>query len=122
MKIKIGSDGGKTCQFLLTGEIGKIETTPEPILSFANLKPPARGLRLDGLQFGIQEKAGVKLWWTLPEKKFEFLIVLESRGGFDFEKIHPIPSPEGAIGLAYTTFKVSEPRMHALIMMDFSKL
>ena len=91
-------------------------------MSFAKLNPPAlRGLRLDGLQFAIQEKAGLKIWWDMGNSNFKLLIVLESRGGFDFEKIHPIASPAGAIGLAYSSFKISEHTTGFLVMMDFSK-
>lgn len=122
MKIKIGSDGGNSCRFTLSGELSKIVPKPLPILSFANLSLKPRGLKLDAVQFAIQEKAGFKFWWALPDNKYEFLLVLESRGGFDFEKINSIASPPEAIGLAFTAFKITEADMGYVIMMDFSKL
>ena len=121
MKISIGSDGGKTCQFMLSGELSKNVLKPELILAFDKLHGRPTKMRLDGLQYMIQEKGGFKIWWKMLDGSYELLVVLESRGGFDFEKIYPISSPSGAIGLSFTTFKFTDTDMSFVIMMDFSK-
>lgn len=120
MDIKIGSDGGKTCLVTITGQLSKDLPKPEPILFFSQLNHNPTKLRLDGLQFSIQEKMGFKLWWIL-EKGLELIMPMESRGGYDLEKINPVSSPEGAIGLALTSFKVTEKDMAFFIILDMTK-
>ncbi len=122
MKVKIGSDGQKTCLVTITGQLSKAFSEPEPILFFKDLQHTPKGLRLDGLQFSIQEKMGFNLWWLMVEGSPELIMPLESRGGYDFEKIQSINSPERAVGLALSSFKITEPKMSFLIMLDFTKL
>jgi len=121
MQVKIGSDGDKTCLVIITGQLSVNLLKPESILSFKNLKGSPKGLRLDGIQFSIQEKMGFNLWWTLSPEAEQLIMPLESRGGYDFEKIIAISSPPAAIGLALTSFKVTETKMSYLIMLDLTK-
>jgi hypothetical protein len=126
MEIKIGSDGGKSCQIIITGELSEDLPRPEPVLFFKDLSHKPESLRLDGIQFAIQEKMGLKLWWIMDDSteditSLKLLMPLESRGGYDFEKIIPVSSPDGASGLALTSFKVTEPRMSFFLMLDMSK-
>lgn len=121
MEVKIGSDGGKSCQVTITGQLSENLSEPEPILLFENLRNPPKHLRLDGIQFSIQEKMGFCLWWIVEGAPPKLLMPLESRGGYDFEKIQSIPSPEGALGLALTSFKVTEANMSFLIMLDLAR-
>ena len=125
-QVKIGSDGGKTCQILIQGLVAE-NFSAEPILFFKDLvgtlntRAPCQKMRLDAAQFAIQEKMGFNLWWILEDDSFDLILPLESRGGFEFEKIISIHSPEGAKGLALSCFKVSEPGMSFMLMLDFTK-
>ena len=125
-QIKIGSNGGKTCHVLIQGLVSE-NFSAEPILFFkdivgtSNTLAPVTKMRLDGVQFAIQEKMGFDLWWMMEGDSLELILPLESRGGFDFEKIISIHSPEGARGLAFSCFKVSEPEMSFMLMLDFTK-
>lgn len=122
MDIKIGSDGGKTCLVTITGQLSKDLPKPEPILFFKDLNQSPKGLRLDGVQFSIQEKMGFKLWWIMDEIiHLKLIMPMESRGGYDLEKIHPVSSPDRAVGLALTSFKVTEKDMAFFIMLDMTK-
>jgi hypothetical protein len=107
----------------ISGQLSKDLVVPEPVLFFRDLNPPIP-LRLDGVQFAIQEKMGINLWWIVSEAKpmgLMLILPLESRGAFDFEKISPIRPPDKALGVAMTAFKVSEPKMNFLVMLDFTK-
>jgi hypothetical protein len=123
--IEIGADGGKNCHVTITGQQSENFSKPAPILFFKDLSGSPERLRLDGLQFAIQEKSGFNLWWIMPEEKgipaYKLIMPIESRGGFDFEKIKPVSSPRGALGLALTSFKVTEKFMSYLIMLDLTK-
>lgn len=125
MEISFGSDGGKNCHVTLSGQLSNLFPKPEPILLFRDLAGSPQKLRIDGLQFAIQEKMGFNLWWILPELNgipaFKLIIPVESRGGFDFERIKPIQSPDQALGIALTAFKVTEPEMSFMIMLDLTK-
>jgi hypothetical protein len=125
MDIKIGADGGKNCHVTITGQMSEPLTKPALVLSFADLSGSPKALRLDGIQFAIQEKMGFNLWWVMPASgtvaALKLLMPIESRGGFDFEKIKPVSSPEGATGIALTSFKVTEKDMSYLIMLDLTK-
>ena len=125
MDIKIGADGDKNCHVTITGQLEEPLSKPALILSFKDLKGSPKAMRLDGIQFAIQEKMGFNLWWVMPSEgpiaAFRILMPIESRGGFDFEKIKPVSSPEGATGLALTSFKVTEKFMSYLIMLDLTK-
>jgi len=126
MEINFGSDGGKTCHVTITGQVDKASSTPEPILFFSKLEPPPKRMRIDGIQFAIQEKMGFNLWWIMCRDEqqipnFKLIMPLESRGGFDFEKIKPIQSPDGATGIALTSFKVTEKNMTFMLMLDLTK-
>ncbi len=121
MDITVGADGQKNCHVTITGQAGEIPPSPVPIVVFAELAGGIRKLRIDAIQFAIQEKMGINLFWIMGEKEFKLILPLESRGGFDFEKVKPLSSPEGAIGIALTFFKVSEPSMGYLIQLDMTK-
>ena len=128
MEITIGADGGKNCHITLTGEMRKNTVAPVPIVYFNSLNGSPGAMRLDGIQFALQEKMGFNLWWILDEPitetgvpKLKLIMPIESRGGFDFERIKPIQSPHNAIGMALTTFRVSEPPMTFMVMLDFTK-
>jgi hypothetical protein len=121
VNIKIGADGDKNCHVTITGQLSDPLSEPAPILFFMHLKGSPKAMRLDGIQFAIQEKMGFNLWWIMEGESFEILMPIESRGGFDFEKIKPVSSPSGAIGLALTSFKVTEKSMSYLIMLDLTK-
>lgn len=122
MKVKIGSDGQKTCLVTISGQLSKAYPKPEPILFFAKLLHTPKGLRLDGVQFAIQEKMGFNLWWMMAEGDPELIMPMESRSGYNFETIQGMPSPEHSVGVGLSTFKVSEPLMSYMIMLDFTKL
>jgi hypothetical protein len=121
MEIKIGSDGGKSCIVTITGQLSTNLPKPEPILFFTQLSGAPRALRLDGVQFAIQEKMGFNLLWILTKDRTSLLLPMESRGGYDFEKIQPLSSPEDSIGIALTSFKVTEKNMSFFIILDMSK-
>jgi hypothetical protein len=120
MEIKIGSDGGKSCIVTITGQLSS-NINVKPILFFAGLNGAPKALRLDGLQFSIQEKMGFNLFWLMPEGETRLIMPMESRGGYDLEKIQPISSPEAAVGIAITSFKVVEKNMSFFIILDLSK-
>jgi hypothetical protein len=123
--IEIGADGGKNCHVTITGQMEGPLSSPVSILLFSKLSGSPTKLRLDGLQFAVQEKMGFNLWWIMPPEdkipSYKLIMPIESRGGFDFEKIKPVSSPEGATGLALTSFKVTEKSMSYLIMLDLTK-
>lgn len=121
MKITIGADGGKNCHITLSGTMELALSTPVPIVLFRELAGAPKKLRIDAIQFAIQEKMGFNLWWLMTDGSSEIILPLESRGGFDFEKIKPLSSPEFSIGIGYSTFKVNEPSMNYLIMLDLTK-
>jgi hypothetical protein len=126
MEIDIGADGGKNCHLTITGLIDDNFPKPVPILFFDKLSGSPKALRLDGLQFAVQEKMGFNLWWIIASAligppAYRLIMPIESRGGFDFEKIKPVSSPPRAIGLALTAFKVTEKSMSFLIMLDLTK-
>lgn len=129
MDISIGADGGKNCHVTITGQLTESFSSPVPVLLFKELTPNPNGtplkLRLDGIQFAIQEKAGFNLWWIMPAAgkipSYRLIMPIESRGGFDFEKIKPLSSPHGALGIALTAFKVTEKFMSYMVMLDLTK-
>lgn len=125
MNISIGADGGKNCHVTITGQMSESFAKPVPVLLFKDLSGSPLKMRLDGLQFAIQEKMGFNLWWIMPEENripaFKLILPIESRGGFDFERIKPISSPDRALGLALTSFKVTEKFMSYMIMLDMTK-
>lgn len=90
-------------------------------MTFSELHGEVKKLRIDGMQFAIQEKMGFNVFWIMGEGKYKLILPLESRGGFDFEKTKPLSSPEGALGIALMPFKVSEPEMSFLIQLDMTK-
>ena len=120
MNIRIGADGDKNCHVTITGLLSAPFPSHESILFFKDLKGSPQRLRLDGLQFAIQEKMCFQLWWIL-NANHEIILPVESRGGFDFEKIKPVSSPDGALGLSLTVSKVTEKNMAFLIMLDLTK-
>lgn len=125
MDIKIGADGGKNCHVTLSGQMSQNSALPVPVLVFSDLAGAPLKLRIDGVQFAIQEKMGFNLWWVMPADKgipaYSLIMPIESRGGFDFEKIKPLSSPLGATGIAISSFKVTEKDMSFMIMLDMTK-
>jgi len=126
MDIEIGADGGKNCHVTIIGQLTENLPKPAPILIFKDLNGAPKRLRLDGIQFAVQEKMGFNLWWIMPSENqipaYRLIMPIESRGGFDFEKIKPVSSPLEALGLALTSFKVTEKDgMSYLIMLDLTK-
>jgi hypothetical protein len=120
VQIRIGADGDKNCHVTISGQSAGDMSQHATILFFKDLTKSPTKLRLDGLQFAIQEKMGFNLWWIV-NAGHEIIMPIESRGGYDFEKIKPICSPEGAIGMSLTAFKVTEKSMSYLIMLDLTK-
>lgn len=74
-------------------------------------------LKLTGVLFLIQEKAGIYLWW---DKERENLILpLESRGSFKFDGL--VKCPQGWDGKIWASaFKIDEPKGF-LLLLDFDK-
>jgi hypothetical protein len=85
-------------------------------VAFAKLDGAPKSVRLDGIVFAVQEKAGVNLWWEREEEENKLILPVESRGYFNFEGIMTLSSPEGAGGISMTTFKVDEPKSFLLIL------
>jgi hypothetical protein len=121
MDITIGADGGKNCHVTIQGQMRKVPTAPVPIVVFSELAGAPKKLRIDGVQFAIQEKMGFNLFWIMGEVDFKIILPLESRGGFDFEKTKPLSSPDGALGIALMPFNLSQPPMGYLIQLDMTK-
>jgi hypothetical protein len=129
MDIKMGADSDNSCRVTISGDLDKALELPAPIFLFKDLKQslrPIKGLRLDCIQWAIQEKMGFNLWWLIEPAakppKVKLILPIESRGFFDFEKITAIQSPPEAVGVGVTAFKVTEKAMTYLIMMDFTRL
>ena len=51
----------------------------------------------------------------------KILMPIESRGYFDFERVQPYHSPEGAIGVGFKAYRVTEEKMAFWMMLDMSK-
>jgi hypothetical protein len=123
--IKVGADGDKNCHITLSGQMEQNSAAPASVLVFGKLKGAPKAMRIDGIQFAVQEKMGFNLWWIMPPEgsipHYSLIMPVESRGGFDFEKIKPISSPSGATGIALTWFKVTEKGMSFMIMLDLTK-
>lgn len=119
MKIRIGSDG-MHCLVTVTG-IAKQDILEEPILLFKALKGSPDKIRLDGIHWMIQEKMGFNLYWIMSDESFEIIMPLESRGSIDLEKVQSQFSPEGAIGMAISSFKRTDARMSFFLLLDLVK-
>lgn len=119
MKIKI-TGGAKNCRVSVSGLLNKGEySAPSVIFLFESVE--AKGMRLDSIEFAVQEKMGFNLWWLMKDKSYEIIMPVESRGYFDFEKVDSWHSPGEAVGMALSAFKVTEPGMSFLIMLDMVK-
>jgi hypothetical protein len=110
--------GARNCRVTVSGFLYP-DIPPTPLVLFANLEGKPKTVRLDGIIFAVQEKAGINLWW-LGEDENRLILPVESRGYFNFEGVMTLPSPEGAKGIQMTTFKVDEPKSF-LMMLDLVK-
>jgi hypothetical protein len=120
MEISIGSDGEKGCILTVTGQLSDDSRRVEPIFYFKDLKGHPLKVRLDSIQFAIREKMAFELYW-LTEAEHKILMPIESRGYFDFERVQPYHSPEGAIGIGLKAYRVTEEKMAFWMMLDMSK-
>lgn len=90
------------------------------VFAFDKLSPVPRAMRIDGVVFVIQEKAGFNLWWVGGEDDEKRLILpLESRGYFNFEGMQSLQSKD-AKGIAIESFNVAAPKTF-LILLDMVK-
>jgi hypothetical protein len=109
------------CMVAITGQLAN-DLTAEPIFLFDQLNGRPTRLRIDGIHWMIQEKMGFNLWWLMGNGNLlELVMPLESRGSIDLERIQSQQSPEGAIGMALTSFKRTEPNMSFFILLDLVK-
>jgi hypothetical protein len=120
MQIKIGPDGDKNCLVTISGQLSP-KSKGGPILTFAETKGSPLAMRLDSLEFMIQEKMGFNLWWMMEDETKVLIMPIESRGYFDLEKMQSLHSPPGSIGISMTPFKITDPEMTFLIMLDLVK-
>jgi hypothetical protein len=121
MKVKIGG-AAKNCRISVSGLLNPGQyKSPHPIFLFKDLSGSPSGVRLDSIEFAVQEKMGFNLWWIMEDKTHEVVLPLESRGYFDFEKVDSWHSPPGAVGMALSAFKITEQGMSFLIMLDLVK-
>jgi hypothetical protein len=120
MDVRIGSDGDKSCILTVTGQLSKESVSVEPIFYFKDLTKSPRAIRLDSIQFALREKMAFDLYW-LTETKHKILMPIESRGYFDFERVMPYHSPEGAIGIGFKAMRINEDNMSFWLMLDLSK-
>lgn len=90
------------------------------LVHWAELKPVPVKARLESAAFGIQEKAGVLLWWKMPDGKNRLILPLESRGKLDFEGLQGIHAPPTSLGICMTTFGVPSPK-HFRLSIDLTK-
>jgi hypothetical protein len=51
----------------------------------------------------------------------ELIMPLESRGSIDLERVQSQPAPEGAVGMAVSSFKKTEPVMTFFLLLDLVK-
>ena len=86
------------------------------ILSFDELSPIPKAIRLDSIVFAIQEKAGFNLWWVGEEGEKRLILPLESRGYFNFEGMGSLQSKH-ATGIAMESFNVASTKTF-LILLD----
>lgn len=113
LSARVPSSGARN---LVVHVSGMLEADTTTLVLLADLSSfDGKGLKLDKVQFLIQEKAGIILWWDGSE----ILLPLESRGQFSFD--YPFMSPKDwDKKLYYTAFKVDEPKA-IFISMDFDK-
>lgn len=91
------------------------------ILKISDLNPVPKGLRLDAVMFLIEEKMGLRLYWTKGQELIEIL-PLESRGHFDFTRIRPISSPKDIDGMAISAFNIGQSVDKSfLLLLDMEK-
>lgn len=89
-----------------------------------------RGLRLDGATWLIQEKAGIRVWWSeqaaAAPTSFDpesLLLVCESRNGIRMDPGWPSP-PAWGKQLWLSSFgleRVPEPPCHFTLVLDFDR-
>lgn len=107
------------CLVKISGQIEK-DIPLTKVLMFEQLSPVPKAMRIDGVVFAVQEKAGFNLWWVEGEGSEKRLILpLESRGYFNFEGMQSLQSKH-ALGIAMTSFNVTMPKTF-LILLDMVK-
>lgn len=116
------NDGGKNVTINVSGILAQNTShqTPFMVLEFSDLKDHPKRIRLESITFAIEEKAGFYLWWMGKDSQKSLILPLESRGWFDFEKSGCLHSPEWALGLGLSSFKIDEPKAF-LLMLDMGK-
>lgn len=123
--------GGPTSKNLVVEVKGRL-VTDEPAFLFKleDLKIPPTKLRLDSILWMIEEKAGMRLFWTEGEELeagTDWITPIESRGYFDFEKIQPLQSEKVVKGIGMSPFKMESavrpnPRGYQfLVVFNFEK-
>lgn len=124
MGVEVLHAGAKNVIIVLTGSRTHEWVGNEPLVLFdaKDLDPPAPRLRIDEIQFALQEKLGIKLWWG----KDCLILPIESRGGFKFGG-GGLKAPEewdGTIRASFYNFSVPpvHQEKHYLIYLDMERL
>jgi hypothetical protein len=114
------NDGGKNVTINFSGVLVKDidPSAPKMVVDFLSLH--VKRIRLESITFAIEEKAGFYLWWMGEGYKKSLILPLESRGWFDFEKSGCLHSPEWAVGIGLSSFKIEVPKAF-LIILDMGK-
>lgn len=74
----IVSDGNKNASVLVRGFVTTDITDPMVVLDLDKLKDSPKNIRVDGLWWMLEEKLGIRLWWSPGQ----ILLPLESRNAF----------------------------------------
>lgn len=120
MKAEVVIDGVKNVVVEVSGVVEQGDTILD-ILQLSSLQPPPKALRIDAVQFAIEEKMGIKLWWRGREDD-ELILPLESRGYFDFSKIHSLNSPRTVQAIGISFFNVPAGGIKSfLLQLDMEK-
>lgn len=83
------SDGNKNASILIKGFVTADIIDPMVVLDLDKLKDTPKNIRIDGLWWLIEEKLGLRLWWSPGH----ILVPMESRNSLRPD--NPLAGPSG---------------------------
>ena len=119
LRVKFVNEGGKHVTAIVSGYL--VGSSDISLFEITDLNPRPKSLYLTEVNFSLQDKMEISLFWAMKgEKEPELMIPLASRGKFDFSSFRGLPSPkedwEGKVILRASLPPGSEKKYFLLVL------
>ena len=92
--VELVHDGHRNVVYRLDGVLDTSDVAVADFTTISSLSPVPTYLRLDRVEYSVQDALSVRLWWHATAD--DLIIPLEGRGKFDFDWFGGLQNPKSA--------------------------